>query len=139
MSCPLREEALAQLRPLLAELRGRVLEPLLSAAAEPPALIYPPTATPERDFLDALLQYRSDVALSLPPGATVEFAGGALAEVAARCVGVVERLCWLLGLSDIEREFVLAAGSADPGERKTALAAYADWLEERGRGKGGDT
>jgi len=44
-----------------------------------------------------------------------------------------ERLLFILGLSDVEREFCTALGTEE--DNKDTWQVYADWLEERGRTK----
>jgi hypothetical protein len=53
----------------------------------------------------------------------------------ARLITLLERLCWLLGLSDGERRFV-AALAEDAGDFD-GLQVFSDWLEDQGRTAGG--
>jgi hypothetical protein len=48
----------------------------------------------------------------------------------ARLITLLERLCWLLGLSDGERRFVAAL--ADDAGDFDGLSVFADWLEDQG-------
>jgi hypothetical protein len=45
---------------------------------------------------------------------------------------LLERLTYLLGLSDLEREFFTAGAAREAPDAWDGLGAYADWLEDRG-------
>jgi hypothetical protein len=49
---------------------------------------------------------------------------------------LLERLTYLLGLSDLEREFFAAGAAREAPHAWDGLSAYADWLEDRGNEAG---
>jgi uncharacterized protein (TIGR02996 family) len=115
-----RAEVLAEVREVLAMLKGQ-------AATPPVRFDVPPPATPEKDVLEALRVHHAGATLTLPGGLTVQHAGPTPV-----MLGLLGRLTYLLGLSGLERQFFEACASGRLPDAWDARLAYADWLEERG-------
>jgi hypothetical protein len=111
-----RAEVLAGVREVLAALKARAAEP-------PRAVTYPETVswdapatpTPLADFA-AVAKLGAD-----PPPSVLQ---------------LLERLTYLLGLSDLEREFFEACASDELLDAFDGRLAYADWLEDRACNEG---
>jgi hypothetical protein len=119
-----RALALRELREVLAAMKEL-------AAAPPPAIFDPapgqPAGTSEADFLEAIRAARAaGQPVVLPGGGSVEYVGPTPA-----LLQLLERLTYLLGLSDLEREFLAAGAAREVPDAWDGLAAYADWIEER--------
>jgi hypothetical protein len=124
-----RATALREMRVVLAALREL-------AAAPPPAVFDPgpgqPTPAPEADLLEAIRAAQATgQPMALPQGGSVEYTGPTPA-----LMQLVHRLVDLLGLSDLEREFWAAGAGRGVPDAWDGLAAYADWLEDRGNDAG---
>jgi uncharacterized protein (TIGR02996 family) len=120
-----REAARAELTRLLAEAKGRALNPPFTVSVDPGAAVpwdAPPQPTPLADIeaLQASLAGTPTVPLTAP---------------LAPLTHALERLCWLLGLSGGERRFVTALAE-DAGDFDLC-SVYADWLEDQGRPEDG--
>jgi hypothetical protein len=90
-----------------------------------------PTAPPEQAILEAVAAFRAGAVISTPGGATVEYLGPTPV-----LLQLVHRLVDVLGLSDLEREFFTAGAAREVPGAWDGLAAYADWLEDRGNDAG---
>jgi hypothetical protein len=128
-----RALALRGLRGVLAALRGMAAAPPPDIVTYPEAVPWgtPPHPTPAADVaaLEAALAFHPGNPVVVPKGATVEPPASALLQL-------LERLTYLLGLSDLEREFFAAGAARGVPDAWDGLAAYADWLGERGNDAG---
>jgi uncharacterized protein (TIGR02996 family) len=111
-----RAEVLAEVRQVLAALKARLAAPPAVTYPETVSWDTPATSTPLADFAAVAEAFGAD------PAPTV--------------LRLLERLAYLLELTDLEREFFEACASDGPLDAFDGRLAYADWLEERGDGEG---
>jgi hypothetical protein len=118
----------------LRELR-RVLAALREQAKTPPGIVMTPAAsweenpapTPATDMAALVAAMQAGQAVVLPGAPATAHAGPTPA-----LLQLVNRLVDILGLCDLEREFFTAGAARELPDAWDGLAAYADWLEERG-------
>ncbi len=126
----IRAAAVAEVKSeILAELENLCRQ--VTATLSPPAIFQSISANPpSKEEIESIVVETSGTLVAVPPGATFEIHG--LESVASQ----LQRIAWLVGLSDAERAFVSAAAEqsegADYGGLIDTLLVFSDWLVDMG-------